>query len=111
MTRKLFTPEGLVFDSIEEATRARFDQSVEAERARHAMKGYTPEHDAEHGIDHLIAWAYEYTWRGDRVKAAAMLVALRDLIGPSPIRTDKAIPPIQVVPGLVKNTHRKEVTR
>lgn len=80
MTRKLFTPGGLVFDSAEDERRYRFDQTVASERAKHEARGYTPEHDAQHGPGHLIAFAYEYCRRGDSIKAASVLLALQDLI-------------------------------
>lgn len=62
---------------------------VIAERATHAERGWTPEHDAEHGVRHLLHLAADYAdraaandppSRGDAVKAASLLVAAIELI-------------------------------
>ena len=37
-----------------------FHRAVEAEMGRATRKGYSPEHDDEHGIDHLLRLAYDY---------------------------------------------------
>lgn len=68
-------------------------QHVAAERGRQIDKGWTTEHDSEHGLRHLTwlaqkrtsAAAYEAaigTWavRSELVKAAALLVAAIELI-------------------------------
>ncbi len=59
---------------------------VALERATHAGRGWTPEHDAEHGQGHLLEMARKRTYpsatagRGDLVKAASLLVAAIELI-------------------------------
>lgn len=70
---------------------------VVAERTSHEGRGWTQEHDAEHGVGHLVQLAYEYVDRtldvatcGDRsrlstiresaVKAASLLLAAIDLL-------------------------------
>jgi hypothetical protein len=61
-------------------TRARneFDTKVQAERRTHAERGFTAEHDDEHGLDHLLMWAQEYAFRGEAVKSASMIEAARE---------------------------------
>lgn len=59
---------------------------VATERATHEGRGWTAEHDREHGVDHLIGLANRYalSLRPDRraalVKAAALLIAAIDLL-------------------------------
>lgn len=59
---------------------------IYAERARQIKKGYTQEHDDEHGVAHLLGWAGSYILRAkfapdpatarDRlIKMAALTVA------------------------------------
>jgi hypothetical protein len=51
---------------------------IRAERESHAAKGWTAEHDDEHGAVHLIDLADRYAYRygrDDLVKAASLLVA------------------------------------
>lgn len=54
-----------------------FHRAVEAEMGRATRKGYTPEHDDEHGIDHLLRVAYEYLAQGSTVRAGFMIIAAR----------------------------------
>lgn len=54
-----------------------FHRAVEAEIGRATRKGYTPEHDDEHGIDHLLRVAYEYLAQGSTVRAGFMIIAAR----------------------------------
>ncbi len=67
---------------------------VALERTTHAGRGWTPEHDAEHGVGHLVSLAVERAndaarWdfigqpsyaRGQLVKAASLAVAAIELI-------------------------------
>ncbi len=61
---------------------------IAAERATHAARGWTPEHDAEHGVTHLVNLAFArpmVNWRGgysraELVKAASLLVAAIELL-------------------------------
>lgn len=57
-----------------------FADAVQAERERQVAKGYDRAHDTEHGIDHLLVWAYEYALKGKPVKSAAMIEAARELL-------------------------------
>jgi hypothetical protein len=57
-----------------------FADAVAAERARQIEKGYTLDHDKEHGIHHLLALSAEYSRRNEPVKAAAMISAAWDLL-------------------------------
>lgn len=62
--------------------------SIADERATHAGRGWTAEHDAEHGVDHLVELAVGYAQRATieldvrrkLVKAASLLVAAIDLL-------------------------------
>jgi hypothetical protein len=60
---------------------------IAAERARQIEKGYTPEHDDEHGVNHITGWARRYVpyagWIDTReraIQAAALLVAAVEAI-------------------------------
>ena len=68
-------------------------RDVAAERSTHAERGWTPEHDRRHGVDHLVRLARDYVTRQgaaaeeagvyDRkylVKAASLLVAAIELV-------------------------------
>lgn len=57
-----------------------FRRLVSAERHRQVEKGYTAEHDAQHGPLHLLALSQIYTRLGDPIKAAALNEAAMDLI-------------------------------
>lgn len=56
---------------------AGYDRSVAAELDRAERKGYSPEHDDEAGLDHLLEVAYNYIRRGQTVKAGVMIVCGR----------------------------------
>ena len=62
---------------------------VARERSTHVDLGWTPEHDAEHGVGHLLDLAGDYGDRAmanarpdrrDLVKAASLLVAAIELL-------------------------------
>lgn len=55
-----------------------FRAAVTAERLRQIAKGYDQAHDDEHGTDHLLVWAQDYTRRGELLKAAALIEAARE---------------------------------
>lgn len=59
---------------------SKFRRLVREERARQVEKGYTKEHDREHGPLHLMALAQVYGRLGEPVKAAALTDAAMDLI-------------------------------
>jgi len=63
-------PEDLYNLSVEEVA-----ELIAAERARQIDKGYTPEHDDEHGVPHLITWAQNYVHNGEPIKAMALMAA------------------------------------
>lgn len=54
--------------------------AINVERERQREKGFTSEHDREHGVDHLLMWAQEYARRGKPVKSAALIEAARELL-------------------------------
>ena len=54
-----------------------FHRAVAAELGRAERKGYSPEHDDEHGLDHLLELAFQYVAQGSTVKAGTMIVAAR----------------------------------
>lgn len=53
--------------------------SINAERVRQISKGYTTDNDKQYGADLLLGWAQGYMWRGETVKAAALVEAVREL--------------------------------
>ncbi len=53
--------------------------SIVDERCQQPSKGYTSDHDREHGLDHLLEWAQEYARIGEPLKSAALIEAARDL--------------------------------
>lgn len=57
-----------------------WNQKVLAERQRQIDKGYTPEHDKEHGLKHLLTWAYDYLGQGKHVEVGALLLAAVGLL-------------------------------
>ena len=54
-----------------------FHRAVEAEMRRAERKGYTPAHDDQEGLDHLLRLAYEYLAQGSTVRAGFMIIAAR----------------------------------
>lgn len=56
-----------------------FLRKVHDERNRQIRLGYTPEHDRVLGTRHLLKWAWRYFLKRKFVKAAALLIAVRDL--------------------------------
>lgn len=61
-------------------TKEEWDAAIAAERKRQIEKGYSAEHDDEEGIDHLLSWAQRYAWRGQPIKAAALLEAASEVL-------------------------------
>ena len=60
-----------------EAISPGFHRAVAAELDRQKRIGYSPEHDDEHGIDHLLELAFQYIAQGSTVKGGAMIIAAR----------------------------------
>lgn len=54
-----------------------FHRAVAAELDRQKRIGYSPEHDDEHGIDHLLELAFQYVAQGSTVKGGALIIAAR----------------------------------
>lgn len=77
VSKGFFQPGGESFDDIK---REHFRNSYTAELARARAKGYTEEHDHEHGPQHLLDWATEYVYLDEPIKAAAMIAAARALL-------------------------------
>lgn len=63
----------------EPPTREAWRDSIVDERCQQPSKGYTADHDREHGLDHLLEWAQEYARIGESLKSAALIEAARDL--------------------------------
>lgn len=59
-------------------TPERWAEDIQAERARQREGEYTPEHDREHGVDHLLRWSQDYARRGKRRASAALVEAARE---------------------------------
>ena len=60
-----------------EAISPGFHRAVAAELDRQKRIGYPPEHDDEHGIDHLLELAFQYVAQGSTVKGGALIIAAR----------------------------------
>lgn len=60
-----------------EAINPGFHRAVAAELDRQKRIGYSPEHDDEHGIDHLLELAFQYIAQGSTVKGGALIIAAR----------------------------------
>lgn len=54
-----------------------FHRAVAAELDRQRRLGHSPEHDDEHGLDHLLELAFQYVAQGSTVKGGAMIIAAR----------------------------------
>ncbi|AWN03419.1 MazG-like nucleotide pyrophosphohydrolase [Microbacterium phage Count] len=52
-----------------------FHRAVAAELDRQQRKGYTSEHDDQHGLNHLLDLAKDYIARGSTVRGYAMVIA------------------------------------
>lgn len=65
-----------------------FKDTLTSVRLRQIAKGYTPEHDDEHGIRHILNWAIDYARRGRSEDSAGMIVAALELV-------DRGLPPRQ----------------
>lgn len=55
-------------------------EHIKAERLRQSERGYNREHDARHGVDHLLTWAQDYARRGKMLASAALIEAARELL-------------------------------
>lgn len=55
-------------------------EQIAAERARQIAKGYTAEHDANHGAPLLLEWSARFAEHGEHIKAAAMVEAAREVL-------------------------------
>jgi hypothetical protein len=86
------------FDRLRRGLRALLDESVPsveewgeaiiAERARHPEKGYTAEHDREHGVKHLLNWAIDYSRRGKAVESSSLIHSAMSLLD-EPVPADE----------------------
>lgn len=52
---------------------------INAARQKAIAKGYTLEHDAKHGVRHLLRWAIDYARRGRAEDSSGMVAAAIDL--------------------------------
>ena len=60
-----------------EAISPSFHRAVAAELDRQKRIGYSPEHDDEHGLDHLLELAFQYIAQGSTIKGGALIIAAR----------------------------------
>lgn len=56
-----------------------FVKAIHAERARQINMGYTAKHDRIGGIKHLVNLSIDYIYHDEKVKAAAVLLAILEL--------------------------------
>ena len=80
---------------------------VAAERLRQLGLGYTPEHDDEHGVVHLLQLIIEYLRRAQTVEAAAMADAALDVIRRAGEQLGGAP---DLVPTIATALHRRALT-
>jgi len=66
-------PTGFRRSEVPEPTVEEWNARIESERNKAFMKGYTPQHDDEHGAQHLLAWAIDYARRG-KAEASSGLI-------------------------------------
>lgn len=83
--------------AAEVEARAQFRNAYTAELERARSKGYTEEHDHEHGPQHLLDWATEYLYRGEPVKAAGLIAAARALLACDVVEHGHSVPSVPVV--------------
>src|SRR4051812_24677967 len=69
----MLCPCGSNAKSPMQIAREEWRATIAAERAHQIEKGFDAEHDADHGLNHFLAWAQEYG-RIDKPDAAAALV-------------------------------------
>ncbi|GAA4774449.1 hypothetical protein [Microbacterium gilvum] len=84
------SPVGMVMqmaDALERASQPVTEPTVEewaaraqAARDRAIAKGYGPEHDAEHGIRHLLNWAIDYARRGRAEDSSGLILSALALL-------------------------------
>lgn len=68
----------------------RWSEDIQAERARQREGEYTPEHDREHGVDHLLRWSQDYARRGKARASAALVEAAREQLLALVVELDRA---------------------
>ena len=61
-------------------TVAEWDAQVLEAREHAIAKGYTPEHDAKHGVRHLLRWAIDYSRRGRAADSSGLVVSALHLL-------------------------------
>lgn len=71
----------------EQRDRVDWRERIKIERQRQIAKGFDADHDAKHGVDHLLTWAQDYARKGEPLAAAALIEAARELLAPSPDKT------------------------
>jgi len=71
------------------------EEQINAERARQIEKGYTPEHDRQHGIAHVLRYALHYGSRGEHLKAYAMVEAALEIAPPMSPNEPQGAPTIR----------------
>lgn len=49
-------------------------------REKAIAKGYTPDHDAEHGVRHLLNWAIDYARRGRGADSSGLILSALALL-------------------------------
>lgn len=66
-------------EGAEPLTPEEFHNAIDKERERQIAKGYTAEHDREHGSQHVLNWAIDYARRGEAVESAALMRAYSEV--------------------------------
>lgn len=56
-----------------------FSLQIHTERVRQIKLGYTPEHDRIGGIKHLVNLSIDYIYHNEKIKAAAVILAILEL--------------------------------
>lgn len=64
---------------VPEPTVEEWAERARAAREKAIAKGYTPEHDAQHGIRHLLNWAIDYARRGRGEDSSGLMMAAMEL--------------------------------
>lgn len=70
--------EPIIVD-YDEQKKLSFNNQVSLERVRQQGIGFTRKHDKKSGIHHLLELAYSFIYQDDSVKAAAMILAAKEI--------------------------------
>jgi hypothetical protein len=71
-------------------TAERWNRYIQEERKHQREGKYPTEHDREHGVDHLLRWAQDYSRRGLAVESSALIEAAREQLLALVVELDRA---------------------